>query len=430
VRRAIEKGRAEALIRFPQVGALVTGLGRWGIRLAAVILVVSVARAGDEPVHWNEAFREAVAPADRLVLEGVDFEPGGFGTWHELSAVRERRALEEITSRIHVAEDDPLNGKSCCCDGTVRLVFLRGEQRLAVFSVHHGRALRWRAPVGPWTGDGRLTRESAVWVSEWIAAHGDPDPLAELRADLARDDSSEARWKRYAELLPASAWAALRSDTSREPASRILLDLDAEPAARLARWLRLFGCHEDDWALDLGIDQALELLLIETPDSSWSALLLALPEDADLRRGVARALFAVSQVREGLTAAHHEAVMGVLPVLAPIGLTQPRIENRRLTMAGLVRCGRDAALPWLRKVLAGEVVARPDPVASDLPPGGRFRGGAYPPDLDKVPDPVAAAWFLATLEDTESLPAIQRLAEDAEGLDAEVLAAAIGRLSR
>jgi hypothetical protein len=251
----------------------------------------------------------------------------------------------------------------------------------------------------------------------------------ELRAGIALEDAEQRRWARYAELLPASAYATIREDASLDGAPPLLLGLDAEPAARLDRWLRLFGCHDDDWADHLACDYSLEKLLSETPDLPWSSLLRALPDDADLRRGTARALFAFTDLKKQLDAVPRDIVTGVLPVLAPIGLTQPRVENRRLTMAGLLRYDRDTALVWLRKVLVGEVVAQPDPVATDLPPGGRFRGGAYPPDLEKVSDPVAAAWFLATLKDIKSLSAIQSLAEGAEGPDADVLAAAIRRFS-
>lgn len=428
----MERAVAKAQVAVPscdtRIGTFIVRMGPWGTMLLAAILFVSVARAGDEPVRWNQAFHEAVATADRLVVERDDPESHDT-SWQELSAVRGRQAVDEVAGRIHVAEDDRMNGMSCCCEGGVRLVFLRGDERLAVLTVHHGRALRWLEPENPWTGDGHLTRESAVWLSEWLAAHGEPDSIRELRAGLAVDDIRESRWKRYAGLLPASVCAALRETAESHSESRILLGLDEEPAARLARWLRLFGCHEDDWALDCALDYTLEMLLRETPDLPWVALLGDLPDDADLRRGVARALFAVSVLRERLSSESPEVVKGVLPVLVPLGLTQPRVENRRLTMAALVRCWREAALPWMRKILAGEVVGRPDPLASALPSVGRFRGSEYPPELDGVSDRVAAAWFLAKLRDKESLAAIQDLARGTKDLDAEVLATAIRWLS-
>jgi len=65
-----------------------------------------------------------------------------------------------------------------CC-GSPGIDWYKGGKRIALTSVQHGHAIRWRGfstmrilgfRVG--YGDGPLTDESQVWLKDWFKSHG------------------------------------------------------------------------------------------------------------------------------------------------------------------------------------------------------------------------------------------------------------------
>jgi hypothetical protein len=54
-----------------------------------------------------------------------------------------------------------------CC-GYPAIDWYKGDYRLALTSVQHGGAIRWR----DFPGDASLTKESSEWLIDWFLEHG------------------------------------------------------------------------------------------------------------------------------------------------------------------------------------------------------------------------------------------------------------------
>lgn len=407
---------------------------RLSLAACLVALVSPPLRAEDPADPWNAPFIEAVGGCDELIVGGVVGPDEG-------TVVTTVRGAAGVASVLDMIDFDPeTSGPSCCCVGTLLFTFRRAGKTVATLTFHHGRSFRWDEDGGPWIGDGHLTRASSWALSRWLAGRGAPGPLRELEQHVAGEATKARLRKRYEALLPpasleAVARAKQAADAARawgeayDEALRAALAIGTESEAELLRrLLTLFGCHEGTWSRYVGLEWHLQELLHQVHPAVYAEFLQDLPEDEDLRNGLARILFNMPM---GCPAPRAQT-SAVLAQLAPRALTHPRAANRRQAMAGLVHWDREASLPWLRKVLAGLLTPRPFPEGVPEREGAlgdaRFRN-EYPPELDDVSDAVAAAWLLSRLGDVESLPAIQALAADATGMDARVLASALARLT-
>jgi cytolysin (calcineurin-like family phosphatase) len=56
----------------------------------------------------------------------------------------------------------------CPCNGYPRIDWYRGKERLAIVSVQHCKAIRWKG----FQADATLTSKSSQWLQEWLADHG------------------------------------------------------------------------------------------------------------------------------------------------------------------------------------------------------------------------------------------------------------------
>lgn len=85
----------------------------------------------------------------------------------------------------------------CMCPGSVTFEFLDDDgARVAVVGLHHGQYLRWAA----WSADAEL--EDGLTLSTWLAAHGVPGPLEELREAAALRERHQAEDEAWARSVP------------------------------------------------------------------------------------------------------------------------------------------------------------------------------------------------------------------------------------
>jgi hypothetical protein len=131
----------------------------------------------------SSSFHDTIRRADRLVVR-----EGGFNC---CGPVRGEKVLFEITDPDELAEiydniqfRERTNAKlgACMCCGFPGMDWYRGWRRLALTSVQHGKAIRWKGfPAGNYwpgrgyAGDAPLTHESSIWLTEWLIAHGFDD---------------------------------------------------------------------------------------------------------------------------------------------------------------------------------------------------------------------------------------------------------------
>ncbi|TFH14389.1 MAG: hypothetical protein E4H02_09990 [Lentisphaerales bacterium] len=169
---------------------------RWRVRvLLLAILIAAVAGAiptsglwsawwhhvlyWEKPLPSSQHFFACIRDADRLVVRD-----GGFNC---CTSVRRNSVLFTITDpaelgnlRTHiqfVPFTNELTGGCLCC-GWPGLDWYKGRSRLALTSVQHGHAIRWKqfgtSGLGPFRhgGDVPLTIESTIWLTKWLRDHG------------------------------------------------------------------------------------------------------------------------------------------------------------------------------------------------------------------------------------------------------------------
>jgi hypothetical protein len=118
-------------------------------------------------------FFKTVAEADRIVVRD-----GGFDCCVSEEAIDRQPTLAVLTNAADVAaftamiqfEDGPAGGWQCMCCGHPGIDWWKGAERLALTSVQHGQALRWRT----FSDDYPFTEESAAALARWFEAHSLP----------------------------------------------------------------------------------------------------------------------------------------------------------------------------------------------------------------------------------------------------------------
>jgi hypothetical protein len=171
------------------------GAGQMGSILFMLMFVLTgvanAAAAGSPPPSpWTRLLQTALTDVSRLRVRSGD-------TCHRNPAVEkvlvEMHEAAAIAGLIHqIAIDDRESGDECKCCGNPTLEFYRQEKLVASLSLHHGRILRW--PGGRWRGDGQLTRESATFLTQWLAARGVPWPQREFEhGEFIKSTSPAAR---------------------------------------------------------------------------------------------------------------------------------------------------------------------------------------------------------------------------------------------
>jgi hypothetical protein len=154
---------AVSTIRFRRatllVGAVVMGL--------LVAISVSTWRNTTDANRYQQRFQSMASWADRIVVRDGGFNCCG-PVDHQgiLFEVTDATEIAELRKHIELMPGTP--GGGCMCCGYPGIDWYRGSQRLALTSLQHGRALRWKGLPG----DASLTEESAKALRDWLKRHG------------------------------------------------------------------------------------------------------------------------------------------------------------------------------------------------------------------------------------------------------------------
>lgn len=141
----------------------------FGATAVCVVAAVSVAGWKDsvDPVRYGRHFHDLTGWADRIVVRD-----GGFDCCHPVDGdktlfeVVDPDELAEVREHLQFVPRRPAG--ACMCCGFPGVDWYRGEMRIALTSVQHGFALRWRG----FPGDAHFTEGSAQWLREWLRRHG------------------------------------------------------------------------------------------------------------------------------------------------------------------------------------------------------------------------------------------------------------------
>jgi hypothetical protein len=116
---------------------------------------------------YKGEFHDAIAKADRVVI--ID---GGFDCYGHDSKVKtlfelsEPAEIQQFAERLEFQKGQAL--AVCPCNGYPRVDWYKGKERLALVSIQHGQAVRWKG----FHADAKLTSKSSRWLQQWLAEHG------------------------------------------------------------------------------------------------------------------------------------------------------------------------------------------------------------------------------------------------------------------
>ncbi len=373
--------------------------------------------------RWESAFHAAAAGADRIRVRN-----GGTcrrrGEEKTLFEIKDAAKIRELIASVRL--DEARSGFHCMCCGEPSVELYKGDELVLTLAVHHGQSLRW--PDG-WPGDALLSDASADAINKWLADNGVRGPLDEHNKEKKRDAAWTRRLAQYRDAVGAAAYdgilAALR-DRKNDDAVAALTKAFAAAPDRAAAAFALIGCHEGSWNQSGAMEEFAKRVIGKASREDLRAAVAKAATDTRVARGVALWIFNddVASLDEDLAGKQ----------LADVGkqaLTHPRDINRRRTLRALGTGKGDAALALLRAALAGEFKPRPLPGEDEEEPGGMVE---FRPGDSELPDEATdahwAALILARRGDKESLPAIRKLADAAQGATREKLAEAVQALER
>lgn len=123
------------------------------------------------------AFARLIATADRVVIRRGGFSCCGSVDGQErLVVLTNAQAISEFNSTITLVKTQEV-GFSCMCCGFPGVDWYKGTNRIALTSIQHGEALRWK----DFPCDVSFTPESSHALAIWLLDHGIPDSHDELK---------------------------------------------------------------------------------------------------------------------------------------------------------------------------------------------------------------------------------------------------------
>ncbi len=327
----------------------------------------------------------------------------------------------------------------CCGDPTFE--FYAGDRLLAMVGYHHTKRLRWAD--GKWRGDGQLTAASRGFIISWLSQHGVDGPRRAREQEQGYRAEEQRVEKRYAELVGEETLAAvaaasrrisqnfdpreetrLRAEKQLKAEAEVFEKYEKDTRTSVEQYLRFLGVKNSEawdsyWENEAVI--AMKLLpRFKGPQLAQAAL--AVMKDDEGRIGAARWFLGEGGWRN-LDESDRERI---LPPLARRALQHPHAGSRKIAMVSLT--GINSV--WVAELLRGTLSRSTDPNWTrpeakpsygrkiDLAAGERV----YESECS---DAVWAAFCLAKMGSTESLPEIQRLADESQGPDRNLLAKAI-----
>lgn len=389
--------------------------------------------------RWTGSLRKAVRETTRLRIRSG-------GTCHR--AIEQEKTLAEITDAgeinrfIHgIVINGWRSGGACMCCGDPTFEFYAGDRLLAMVGYHHTKRLRWAN--GKWRGDGQLTAASRSFVISWLSQHGMDGPRRAREQEKRYRAEEQRAEKRYAELIGKETLAAvavvsrkisqsfdpreetrLRMERQLKAEAEVFERYETDTRTSIERYLRFMGVRNHEawdtyWENEAVIAMRL-LPRFKGPELAQAAL--AVMEDDEGRIGAARWFLGQSGWRN-LDESDRERI---LPPLAHRALQHPHAGSRKIAMVGLTEINS----VWAAELLRGALSRPTDPnwTRPEAKPwyGRKIDLGTGEEIYEReCSDAVWAALCLAKMGNTESLHAIQKLADESQGPDRNLLDKAI-----
>ena len=133
----------------------------------AVAISVMVWQRTTDPLRYQKRFHRTISSTDKIVVRDGGYDCcGPVDGQKVLFEVVDPMELAEVRNHICFAPGTPSDG--CLCCGYPGIDWYCGNKRIALTSVQHGVALRWKG----FPGDAHFTEESAQWLRQWFKRHG------------------------------------------------------------------------------------------------------------------------------------------------------------------------------------------------------------------------------------------------------------------
>jgi hypothetical protein len=309
--------------------------------LFIVVVVVSVLVAAAASMwrnahdlgRYQQRFDAVAAWSDRIVVRC-----GGFNCCRPVDGqsvlfeVTDPQELADVRRHIELVAETP--GSYCMCCGYPGVDWYRGKRRLALTSLHHGNALRWKG----FPKDARLTNKSGAWVVAWLASHG---VLADESKDMTRRDA-ERTLSQYVSPNLGEALAQIEADAtsfapSQDSRDEYVRAAFADKAAMYSALFRVLGCltmRWDSW-YEPEQDTAFEFLT-HAPREELDQAIRRAAQSVDLieKQGAARMVFSQFFMIE-CGKSESDIVMW-MALLSGVAYADPTPENRRLVLQRLI----------------------------------------------------------------------------------------------
>ena len=138
-----------------------------GRALLPWLVFAALALGGCGRAVYHDPLHDVIATADRIVVRDGGFNgPKPNDRQKVLFQVTDPAKVRALIDNLKFLPKP--TGPSCTCWGYPGIDWYRGSERLAVTSVQHCRAIRWKG----FPTDASLTKESAAWLKQWLLDHG------------------------------------------------------------------------------------------------------------------------------------------------------------------------------------------------------------------------------------------------------------------
>ncbi len=323
----------------------------WLVRSLLVFVISTL--AGCQHTHDNrqcdEEFHEVIRHADRLVVR--------HGGYNCCGPVDQQPILLTIINQDEVAEfnriiefESEQTWSGCMCCGFPGIDWFRGDTRLALTALQHGRAIRWKG----FPGDAELTSRSSHAIVKWLTAHGIAGPEEEVQKEAFREAIAKGAETEIREHIPTDvleALSAARDETAYGVSVDNAKDIDTQDSSMdslvrgafdnaetmYATLFRMLGCLPMHWnsQLECGQDMAHDFLVRAPRDELDAAVRVALQSKVESeRQGAARLIFSqLFMTNYGKT---DQDIEGWMELLSEAAYSDPFAENRRLVLHRLV----------------------------------------------------------------------------------------------
>ena len=138
-----------------------------GRTVLLLMLFAALALAGCGRVDYHDPLHDVIATCDRIVVRDGGFDgPLPNDRQKVLFEITDGPKVRAVLEHLKFLPKP--TAPSCACWGYPGIDWYHGGQRLAVTSVQHCRAVRWKG----FPTDASLTKESAAWLKQWLLDHG------------------------------------------------------------------------------------------------------------------------------------------------------------------------------------------------------------------------------------------------------------------